>query len=264
MEFSDVKGFVIALVIVAPRLYASLSIAAFLGRRMMTGLLVRNGVILTFALFIVPTVHGEIKNITMDWLTLITIIGKEFIIGFLIGYTLNIPFWLGECIGAFIDNQRGATIASSMNFLADSFASPLSGLFSQGIMTLFFSSGAFLLFLKGLFISYVSWPVTSFVPTFETEAMMQFLIAQFSSIVYWTVVLGAPVAVAMFLAEFGFAMVGRFSPSLNVFFIAMPIKSAVSMFMFVLYTGTVIRYFSGEFSGLDELVNVVFGLIDGK
>ena len=49
------------------------------------------------------------------------------------------------------------------------------------------------------------------------------------------VVLSAPLIITMFLAEFAMALVSRFAPQLNVFFLAMPIKSAIAVLMLIFY-----------------------------
>jgi len=49
------------------------------------------------------------------------------------------------------------------------------------------------------------------------------------------VVLSAPLIVAMFLAEFALALVSRFAPQLQVFFLAMPIKSALAVLLLIFY-----------------------------
>ena len=47
----------------------------------------------------------------------------------------------------------------------------------------------------------------------------------------------------MFMVEFGLGLVGRFAPQLNVFFLAMPIKSGVAIFMLILLIGLIFEYF---------------------
>ena len=49
------------------------------------------------------------------------------------------------------------------------------------------------------------------------------------------VVLSAPLIVSMFLAEFALALVSRFAPQLQVFFLAMPIKSGLSVLLLIFY-----------------------------
>ena len=50
-----------------------------------------------------------------------------------------------------------------------------------------------------------------------------------------TVVIAAPVIIIMFLATLGLGLVNRTAPQLNVFFLSMPIKSALGIAMLVIY-----------------------------
>ena len=72
------------------------------------------------------------------------------------------------------------------------------------------------------------------------------------------VLLGGPVIFILFLSEFGLGMVTRFAPQLNVFFLAMPIKSALAMFFFILYLTYLSRYFVNHF----EANNLAKTLLD--
>jgi len=65
-------------------------------------------------------------------------------------------------------------------------------------------------------------------------------------------VLAGPAVIAMFLSEFGLALVGRFAPNLQVFFMAMPIKSAVGILVLVLSMGLIL----GEMQPLTGLTIV--------
>ena len=50
-----------------------------------------------------------------------------------------------------------------------------------------------------------------------------------------TVIISAPVIIIMFLATIGLGFVNRTAPQLNVFFLSMPIKSALGVAMLVVY-----------------------------
>ena len=58
-----------------------------------------------------------------------------------------------------------------------------------------------------------------------------FYLEMFDRLMRMVIVLSAPLIVAMFLAEFALALVSRFAPQLQVFFLAMPIKSGVNRFV---------------------------------
>ena len=50
-----------------------------------------------------------------------------------------------------------------------------------------------------------------------------------------TIVISAPVIIIMFLATIGLGLVNRTAPQLNVFFLSMPVKSALGIAMLVIY-----------------------------
>lgn len=48
--------------------------------------------------------------------------------------------------------------------------------------------------------------------------------------------------IAMLLAEIGLAIVSMFAPQLPVFFLAMPVKACVALFVLMLYLATLMGY----------------------
>jgi len=65
---------------------------------------------------------------------------------------------------------------------------------------------------------------------------------QLNRLVVLALLLAAPVLVAMFLAELGLALVSRFTPQLQVFILAMPIKSGLAMLTLGLYVALMFEY----------------------
>ena len=106
--------------------------------------------------------------------------------------------------------------------------------------TVFFVSGAIFLMLGALYKSYSIWPVfpgdaaaASFV-AFAPNAPVQMLGA-LDGMLKTTVVISAPVIIVMFLATIGLGLVNRTAPQLNVFFLSMPVKSALGIAMLIVY-----------------------------
>ena len=148
---------------------------------------------------------------------------KETMIGMIIGFCVAIPFWAMEACGFFIDNQRGASMASTMNPMSGSETSPMGLLFAQTFNTLFIISGLFLLLLDHIFNSYALWPVFSFWPSVDGSATL-FILKQFDLLITIAMWLAAPVAISMFITEFGVALISRSAPQLNVFVLAMRLR----------------------------------------
>lgn len=230
-----------------PRLMTLFLLLPFLSKGALGGVMMRNGVIVSLALFLFPITQqgfpsGE-GELTLTYSLIIVV--KEIIIGFFMGYCVAILFWSIESVGFFIDNQRGSTMASSMNPLSGEQTSTLGIFLSQAMNTLFFVAGIFTVLMGGIYASYVAWPVFSYYPSFSPGLVMFFL-NQLDLLVYLTVLLASPVIIAMFFAEFGLAMIGRFAPQMDVFFLSMPIKSAVAMSMLIVYVAVFMRFFADE------------------
>ena len=120
--------------------------------------------------------------------------------------------------------------------------SPLSGaqvsttgiFFTQIVSTVFFVSGAVLLMLAALYKSYAIWPVFVDGISFTPGTPLQIL-GTVDDMLKVTVVISAPVIIVMFLATIGLGLVNRTAPQLNVFFLSMPVKSALGVAMLIVY-----------------------------
>ena len=223
-----------------PRIVALFTLIPFLHKRMLGGAMMRNGVAAAVVLFLHPMLAEFMPEETPGIYVTMVIVLKEVFIGALLGFVVTIPFWALESAGFFIDNQRGASMASAMNPLSGAESSPMGILFSQAFTAIFMVSGLFLLLLKSLFISYSTWPVFSYYPNLNPEGVIFFL-NQFDLIIGLSMWLAAPVIISMFITEFGVALISRSAPQLNVFILAMPIKSGVAAAILVVYVGTVLE-----------------------
>jgi type III secretion protein T len=203
--------------------------------------------VLSLSLPFLPILHGAVVAAQFSFFDYVAIILKEAFIGLLIGYSAALIFWAVEAIGSFIDNQRGASIASTLDPLSGSDSSPTGTLLFQTFLTFFFVSGGFLIFLGGLYNSYQIWPVLSLLPEIKPGSAELFL-HQLDRLMALAVILSAPAIIAMFLSEFGLALVSRFAPQLNVFFLAMPVKSGVALFVLILYLGLLFNYLEVGFA----------------
>lgn len=123
--------------------------------------------------------------------------------------------------------------------------SPIGQFLQQAMIALFFLSGGMLVFLGGLFESYAFWPVKSYFPTMG-DAFPGFVLEVGDDLMRTVVVLAAPIIITLFLTDFGLGLVNRFAPQLNVFFLAMPVKSIVALFVLVLYMPLLLQLLGDE------------------
>lgn len=239
-----------------PRMLAMFSMLPMFNRQALPGLL-RIGVAAAFAVFVVPVLLPESLERVRHGGLVISILAKEAMVGFMIGFLVAIPIWAVDVMGAYVDNQRGASIAATINPLTGHDTSPLGELFSQAAMLVLLITGGMLMLLDLVYASYVVWPVFQMLPSFSDQTPM-LLLAQLDRLVMLAVLLGAPVVFSMFLAEVGLAIVSRFVPQLQVFFMAMPIKSAIAMYVFAVYSATLLGYVMNE---MEHFPDSVLGLL---
>jgi type III secretion protein T len=236
-----------------PRMLAMFSMLPMFNRQALPGLL-RIGVASAFAVLLVPMLLETSFNELRHGGLMVMILAKEAMVGFLIGFLVAIPIWAVDVMGAFVDNQRGASIAATINPLTGHDTSPLGELFSQAAVVLLLISGGILMLLDLVYASYVIWPVFKLLPSFSDQTPM-LILGQLDRLMTLAVLLSAPVIFAMFLAEIGLAIVSRFVPQLQVFFMAMPIKSAIAMYVFAIYTATLLGYISTEITSFGDTVS---------
>ena len=207
-------------------------------------LLARNGLTVSLSLFLYPMVAAEVAAAgppqTFFWF--LPYLFKEILLGVLFGFMVSLVFWTVSGIGFFIDNQRGASMASVINPLLGDQASPLGSYMMQVVVTLMFVTGGMTALIEGLYASYALWPVLSFYPNLNITGA-RFFLEQFDLMMYLIAFLGGPIILFMFLAEFGLALVGRFAPQLNVFFLAMPVKSGIAVLVMAFYLFALMAYF---------------------
>ena len=233
MPYIEFHRWILAAVLAMARIGGAFAICPALTESMIPGV-ARRAAVLGFSCLAIPFIKSGMPpgepNLWMFGLLAL----KEAVIGFLIGFFAAMPFWVAENVGNFIDNQRGATMGEVYSPLSGTQVSTTGIFFTQIVSTVFFVSGAVLLMLGALYRSYAIWPVFAEGISFAPAAPVQMLGA-LDGMLKATVVISAPVIIVMFLATLGLGFVNRTAPQLNVFFLSMPVKSALGVAMLIVY-----------------------------
>lgn len=261
VTYAEAKAFISGLALTQPRILAMFIVVPLFNTQLVPGLL-RFAIASAFGLIMVPVVAADVAAAQLSGMALVLIILKEAFVGFFIGYLIAIPFWIFEAVGFLVDNQRGASIAATLNPMTGNDSSPLGILFNQAFIVFFMLAGGFMLMLGTLYDSFQLWSVTQWAPTFHAEAI-PVVLSQLDRLVRMAMLLAAPALVAMFLAELGLALVSRFAPQLQVFFMAMPIKSALAMLVLMLYAASMFDYGADELESIGRILPFLRGLWAG-
>ncbi len=254
----DLNRLLAALMCTTVRIQVALGLIPLFNKQLVPGLL-RVGISVGLSLVLLPPVLAGFAT-PLSGLTVVAIIAKEALIGLLIGYAVATLFWAVEAVGFFIDNQRGASIASTLDPLTGNDSSPLGILFNQAFLVYFMVAGGFGVLLTLLYASYGLWPILTYFPSMPQDGIAVFA-DLFGRIARLAVLLSAPAIVAMMLAEIGLALLSRFVPQMQVFFLAMPIKSGLALFVLVVYIPVLFGYLREEIGTLQELLRTLSGAL---
>ena len=254
------KPLLLALLLSMGRTYAFLAASQILSPSAVPRL-ARTAAVLVLVAPLVPLNAAFARGFDPGVATFAALFAKEYAIGFLIGFLIAWLFWAVQAAGAFIDNQRGAAIASSIDPLQGHETSPLGILFSQAFLTYFFTIGGFLLVIDLLYSSFQVWPVTRGLPI-VSEAVPSFFLGVMDSGMRLMFVLAAPIIALMFLAEFGLAIVSRFAPQIQVFILAMPIKSAIAVLILIFYFSTMFDVAGRESASFRSLLDRFYAMLE--
>ncbi|WP_176091290.1 type III secretion system export apparatus subunit SctT [Burkholderia ambifaria] len=179
---------------------------------------------------------------------LLTVAG-EGLVGLLLGFVFSAPYWAVLACGELLDNQRGATIANSIDPVAGVEASPLATFFGFVWSALFVMGGGLLELLELLAESYRLAPVLATGVTDSVSSQpgsahaagldtLPHVIAALARLTGRAVLAGAiaaaPALLAMLLTEMLLGILSRFAPQLNVFAVALTVKSVIACIMLLL------------------------------
>ena len=252
-------NFLVPVLLCLPRIAGALLLAPFLNVSVIGGMTTRNAIVLIMGLFVYPLVSAQVSaEMSLSYLLVLAV--KELVLGLMLGIIPLAIFWGFQMVGALVDNQRGATAASSLDPLVGEQSSPLGTLMLQSCIFLFFIAGGFYIYISIIYQSFGVWSVTHFYPTFSAE-LVNFLVKKLLYSLQLCLLLASPIIIILFLTEFCMGLIGRFAPQLDVFFLSMPIKSVVAVLFLLLYWRMLIEFFDNELIVIIESVSELFTIL---
>jgi type III secretion protein T len=255
LPIKELTSICMLLIIAMVRIGAALSIAPFFSRQFIVGT-GRNVVIFAISLPLFYLILPSLPSDEVAMLFLGFLLVKEAIIGMILGFTASFVFYAAEGVGFIVDVQRGSSMATIFDQMAGTQTSLMGSFLIQMMSVAFFSVGGFLFFLNLIYKTYQIWPVFAFFPSFG-QGFGTFFMDSVGELMTIIFCLTAPILIVLFLAEFGLGMVNRFAPQLNVFFLAMPVKSWLSMMFLLMYLSLLMHFFQRSFSNESKLLEFV-------
>jgi type III secretion protein T len=229
----------ICLALAVPRVHLALMFVPMMALKETQGL-IRSGIVLAVALPIAVSNFYSLEVTTIGTIGTMFMMLKEAAIGIVLGYLLSLPFNLFISVGAIIDNQRGATSGQAVDPTLGN-TSLLGSFMQKAFVIVLIEAGSFGLIFGLVMDTYVLWPSWQFYP--EPLLSGQALIIDYFSVMTQKIMLYVlPILVVMLLIDLAFAVLGLFSPQLQVYFLSMPAKSLVALLCLAMYATTLFYY----------------------
>jgi len=165
-----------------------------------------------------------------DNLWWIAILLRELLLGMVI-YVI-VQFFIGGYIimGSWIDSARGSQ-SSSLRALDRQGYSPLASMLVNLCIAYFFISFGYRPFLQAMVNSYKYFPVGSTMSTKHLVDISELLINWSGQAISIGATAAAPIVLTLLFGDIMFGVLNRFIPQMNIFFLSMPFKAAVGLFM---------------------------------
>lgn len=225
-----------------------------------SGVLTKTMRVAVAAAFALPVWFGMVQSSieTGGPFAVFSLIMKEAFIGLLLGFSLAMPFWAINSVGALLDNQRGANAAQQNTPFGEVNESLIGAALQQAMIAFLAVTGGLSALYQLLLTSYRAWPVLSPIPDFNGITVSYF-IERFSELCQLAMLYALPLLVIALLVEFCFALMGMFATQLQVSFAAPPVKSLVGIYILVLYLNILLGHGSDYFF---RIINILLATLN--
>ncbi|WP_239617012.1 flagellar biosynthetic protein FliR [Cohnella mopanensis] len=218
--------------------------------------LIKIGLAFFISVIVFLTVGFDSK-IAVDATYILAII-REVFAGLLIGYVSYIFFSIVQVSGGFMDMQMGFGIANIVDPITGVSAPMLGNFKFMLIILVFFSVNGHHYLIGAIMDSYKWLPLdNNLFQVYYGGHITEFLTRTFANTFLLALQISAPIVVAMFLTDFGLALLARTAPQYNVFVIGIPVKILVGLALLVLLLpgfGVLFQtIFDGMFHALEKL-----------
>ncbi len=175
---------------------------------------------------------------------------KELFVGVLIGFVMGIPFWAIQSVGELIDTQRGiSNEVAPVDPTTKSQSSALGLFLGLLAITIFVAADGLNTVVEALYSSYGLWPIQTFLPATDLEAMMG-LARLVDRVLRTALLVGGPVIVLMLLLDLCVMLIGRFAPQINANDLAPTVKNVAVVLFMMAYASYLFDYAGAEIGTL--------------
>lgn len=183
---------------------------------------------IALASIFIPTVLASSKGaVEFNWLYLGYSL-KELAIGFILGFLIAIPFFIGQASGSLIDHARGSASLQVTDPTTQTQTGPLGLLYNYALIAIFFAIGGPFYFFNAVADSFQLVPVDAFFNPHFFSMNVPFwhlVVKLLYHVMSLAVQLAAPSLIGILMVEMFLGIANRLAPQVQIVFLGIPLKS---------------------------------------
>lgn len=195
---------------------------------------VKMGLGVMIGLILYPVLMDQVADLQLNALLLVALMLKELFIGLTLAFVVGMVFDAANAAGSLLDTMSGTNQAQLMVPQMGAQASLYSALQLQLSTVLFLSLGGHHLVFQA-FGESLNLVHLGEMPRFSHGmwGFFETILRIFGDMIRIALALASPVLLATFLVDLALGMINRVAPQVQVFFVAMQIKPAVTVLIMV-------------------------------
>jgi flagellar biosynthetic protein FliR len=242
------------LLIVGARVSALMVFAPFLASATIAPR-IKAGFTLVLTALLYPAVASDLPPLSgaREW----QIAGGEFVVGLIMGITLQFVFEGVELAGQVVGFQVGHSLASVFNPLSDADTPILANFYQAVALLIFLQLDVHHWVLRGLVKSFQYCPPGT---VLANPVVAEQIWRAAGGMLVIAVQIAIPILLATMLIDISLGLVGRASPQLPVLFVGISVKSVVALLVIVgtlrFWPGLLEKYFGQALATSEQLMHL--------
>ncbi|HTF67873.1 MAG TPA: flagellar biosynthetic protein FliR [Edaphobacter sp.] len=233
----DVQSFLLLFFLIFTRLVSALNLTPFMGGQTLPTQ-VKVGLAAVITLLLYPTLAKSAGPLPGSPMFYFALLGKEFVVGMMIGFISQMIFFGVQIAGIVIDTQRGMNQISYLAPQLPGNVSAFGTLQIQASIVLFLLLGGHLLFLRSIAHSFLVIPPVQ-MPHFGMGWLP--VASEFARISASAILVGAqlcaPVVLIIFLIDISFGSIQKVASSIRISHDSNTVKSWIGLAVLLLSVG---------------------------
>jgi flagellar biosynthetic protein FliR len=193
------------------------------GRSIPNQIKIALGILLT--MLIVPTQPIPASVEIQPALAFAIAIGKEILIGTIVGFAAVLTFGVFQITGNLIGSGSGLNAGQILNPALEENGTSLDQIFVITAMLIFLVINGHYLFILGIQKSFLVIPINGTMPDFSLEV----LIRMTSGLITSGVQMSIPIMATLLLSDMTLGLLSRVAPQVQIFFLGIPLKIGLGL-----------------------------------